>query len=462
MALADVPLILILVGLAAYAVLGGADFGAGLWQLLAAGRARRAAPRPRPPRDGAGLGGQPRLADLRPRRLLDGLPDGVRLDRLDARVPLFIAAVGIILRGTAYALRSPAARQPREQRAIETPLRRSPRSSPRSRSARRSAGSPRAASRSATRGRSRRQLAEPDLDPDRRPRRRDRRLPRRGLPGRRRRRARATTTSARAFRAAGARQRGRRRRPGARRAAGHCARDAEPIWDGLTSGAGVAALVVSAACRGRHTRACLARHATGRRASAAALAVAAIVAGWAHRPAAATAPRADGPRGRRSRLDAGRAGHRRGRRPAHHAAGPGAALPPAAARHIRSRAARHRRAAGERACGDRVERRVILAVPVALLVVGGIVMFLSDSIWPQIAGAAAMLDLHRDHVPARGRSWRRRTRCRRRDDPPPRARIVSKRPRAPLRLLVDLLARLEHRDELRQPSCARLRLLGFL
>ena len=30
----------------------------------------------------------------------------VRLDRLDARVPLFIAAVGIILRGTAYALRA--------------------------------------------------------------------------------------------------------------------------------------------------------------------------------------------------------------------------------------------------------------------------------------------------------------------------------------------------------------------
>src|ERR671934_761162 len=33
MQLADVPLILMLVGLGAYAVLGGADFGAGFWQL---------------------------------------------------------------------------------------------------------------------------------------------------------------------------------------------------------------------------------------------------------------------------------------------------------------------------------------------------------------------------------------------------------------------------------------------
>jgi cytochrome d ubiquinol oxidase subunit I len=36
-------------------------------------------------RDGAGVGGQPRLADLRARRVLDGVPGGVRLDRLDPR-----------------------------------------------------------------------------------------------------------------------------------------------------------------------------------------------------------------------------------------------------------------------------------------------------------------------------------------------------------------------------------------
>ena len=35
--MAEVPLILILVGISAYVVLGGADFGAGLWELTARG-----------------------------------------------------------------------------------------------------------------------------------------------------------------------------------------------------------------------------------------------------------------------------------------------------------------------------------------------------------------------------------------------------------------------------------------
>ena len=79
------PPLLILVGLVAYIVLGGADFGAGLWYLLAGpGRGGRRGARLHLPRDGAGLGGQPRLADLRARRVLDGVPDGVRLDRVDA------------------------------------------------------------------------------------------------------------------------------------------------------------------------------------------------------------------------------------------------------------------------------------------------------------------------------------------------------------------------------------------
>ena len=41
MSLAEVPVALMLVGLAAYAVLAGADFGAGFWQLLG-GRGDRA------------------------------------------------------------------------------------------------------------------------------------------------------------------------------------------------------------------------------------------------------------------------------------------------------------------------------------------------------------------------------------------------------------------------------------
>ena len=34
MTLAEAPLVVLLVGLVAYAVLGGADFGAGFWQML--------------------------------------------------------------------------------------------------------------------------------------------------------------------------------------------------------------------------------------------------------------------------------------------------------------------------------------------------------------------------------------------------------------------------------------------
>ena len=84
MGLAEVPLLLALIGLAAYVVLGGADFGAGLWYVLLAGRAAAAAARSHLPRHGAGVGGQPRLADLRARRGLDRVPDGVRRDLLDA------------------------------------------------------------------------------------------------------------------------------------------------------------------------------------------------------------------------------------------------------------------------------------------------------------------------------------------------------------------------------------------
>ena len=41
MGLAELPLLLVLVGLAAYVVLGGADFGAGLWYMLLPGERRR-------------------------------------------------------------------------------------------------------------------------------------------------------------------------------------------------------------------------------------------------------------------------------------------------------------------------------------------------------------------------------------------------------------------------------------
>ena len=78
--------------------------------------------------DGAGLGGQPRLADLRPHRLLDRLPDGVRLDRLDALDPAVHRGIGIVFRGAAYALRAGASHAARARRDRHGLLR-SPRSS---------------------------------------------------------------------------------------------------------------------------------------------------------------------------------------------------------------------------------------------------------------------------------------------------------------------------------------------
>ena len=114
----------------------GADFGAGFWQLTAGCGARgRADPRPRPPLDGAGVGGQPRVADLRLDRLLDGLPGGLRLDRLDP-VRSRCSSPGSGSSFAASPTRCARVPRPRARRARSTRSSRSPRSSPRSRSAR--------------------------------------------------------------------------------------------------------------------------------------------------------------------------------------------------------------------------------------------------------------------------------------------------------------------------------------
>ena len=111
--MAELPMGLILAGLAAYAVLGGADFGAGLWELVARGR---------------------RGAELREHIhhaiapvweanhvwlvfvlviCWTAYPTAFASIASTLTIPLFIAAIGIILRGTSYALRSgePSPRQ---------------------------------------------------------------------------------------------------------------------------------------------------------------------------------------------------------------------------------------------------------------------------------------------------------------------------------------------------------------
>jgi cytochrome d ubiquinol oxidase subunit II len=120
MHLHDIPLILMLVGLTAYAVLGGADFGAGAWQLLS-GRDERA----RRIREHAHHSIGP-VWETNHVWLIFVLvvcwtayPSAFGSIMSTLAAPLFIAGLGIILRGTAYAMRSGTATA-REQRAVET------------------------------------------------------------------------------------------------------------------------------------------------------------------------------------------------------------------------------------------------------------------------------------------------------------------------------------------------------
>ncbi len=109
MELVDVPALLILAGLAAYVVFAGADFGAGLWYLLAG-----PGPRGRPVRDFTYHAMAP-VWEANHVWLIFVLvvtwtayPVAFGSIASTLAVPLFLAAVGIILRGTAYALRSGA------------------------------------------------------------------------------------------------------------------------------------------------------------------------------------------------------------------------------------------------------------------------------------------------------------------------------------------------------------------
>jgi len=119
MHLYDVPLVFVLVGLALYTVLAGADFGAGLWQLLA----------------GGGPSGE-RIRDHAHRSMgpvweanhvwlifvltvtWTAYPTAFGAIASTLSIPFFLAAVGIILRGAAYALRAGTSVQ-RELRAID-------------------------------------------------------------------------------------------------------------------------------------------------------------------------------------------------------------------------------------------------------------------------------------------------------------------------------------------------------
>ncbi|HEY3828507.1 MAG TPA: cytochrome d ubiquinol oxidase subunit II [Solirubrobacteraceae bacterium] len=115
-----IPLIFVLIGLALYTVLAGADFGAGMWALLA----------------GSGRAGQ-RIREHTHNSMAPvweanhvwlifvltvtwtAYPTAFGSIASTLSIPLFIAAIGIVMRGASYALRAGAS-SPRETRLIDT------------------------------------------------------------------------------------------------------------------------------------------------------------------------------------------------------------------------------------------------------------------------------------------------------------------------------------------------------
>jgi len=119
MRLYELPLVFVLIGLVLYTVLAGADFGAGFWQLLA-GRGPSGAR----VRDHAHNSMAP-VWEANHVWLIFVLtvtwtayPTAFGSIASTLSVPLFIAAIGIVLRGAAYALRAGTSTR-REQRSID-------------------------------------------------------------------------------------------------------------------------------------------------------------------------------------------------------------------------------------------------------------------------------------------------------------------------------------------------------
>ncbi len=121
MHLYDVPIVLVLIGLALYVVLGGADFGAGLWQLASLPSGERG----RRIREHAHHAMGP-VWEANHVWLIFVLtvtwtayPEAFGSIASTLAVPLFIAALGVIGRGAAYALRS-GTEEPAELARIDT------------------------------------------------------------------------------------------------------------------------------------------------------------------------------------------------------------------------------------------------------------------------------------------------------------------------------------------------------
>ncbi|HWN61805.1 MAG TPA: cytochrome d ubiquinol oxidase subunit II, partial [Streptosporangiaceae bacterium] len=105
--LADVPMVFVLIGITAYTVLSGADFGAGLWTLIPGGGQADAATTRDHTRHSIGPVWEANhvwlIFVLTVAWTCYPVAFGSIVSTL--AVPLLIAAIGIIFRGTAYALR---------------------------------------------------------------------------------------------------------------------------------------------------------------------------------------------------------------------------------------------------------------------------------------------------------------------------------------------------------------------
>lgn len=120
MHLYDLPMICVLIGLALYTILGGADFGAGIWQLttlIAPGRSARSRDQARSLREHAHHAIGP-VWEANHVWLIFVLtvtwtayPTAFGAITSTLAVPLLLAGVGIIFRGAAYALRAGTSQQ---------------------------------------------------------------------------------------------------------------------------------------------------------------------------------------------------------------------------------------------------------------------------------------------------------------------------------------------------------------
>jgi cytochrome bd ubiquinol oxidase subunit II len=115
----DLPLVFVLIGLVLYTVLAGADFGAGFWQLSAGSGARGARVRDHAHESIAPVWEANHVWLIFVLTVTwTAYPTAFGSIASTLSIPLFIAAIGIILRGAAYALRAGAA-SARERRPID-------------------------------------------------------------------------------------------------------------------------------------------------------------------------------------------------------------------------------------------------------------------------------------------------------------------------------------------------------